>query len=159
MRLLVAALAALLILAGCGLGDRPEVVFTVAGSELPAPPAKYCDEALTSCDDDATAPVRVEVPPGTPLGVAVPDDVASTPWAVVFRYRTAAGELVDARSPVFPPGARTAYVLELPNTTDTLLTAEVQQFAPTVQADPSGGVEFPIRASWVLVTPALDTAR
>jgi len=157
---LLLAVAALLLLGGCGAGARPEVLFAAAGTEAPARPAQYCDEALTICDDDATAPVELDVPPGTTLRIEVPDDVADTPWHVVFRYRTAAGEQVDGRSPVFAPGARTEYVLVLPAATDQLLTAQVQQFGPPPQANPSTGeAEFPIRASWVLVTPALDAPR
>lgn len=161
MRLPVAVAASLLlagVLAGCGIGEPPEVVFTVAGTELTAHPARYCDEALTDCDVDDTAPVRVDVPAGAPLGIEVDDDIARTPWHVVFRYRTPAGENVDERSGVFAPGTRTEYTLTLPEAGDTLLTAEVQQFGPPPQAGQNGEVEFPIRASWVLVTPALDAA-
>lgn len=156
MRRLLAVAVALLLLAGCGVGGRPEVAFDAAGTEVDVRPAQYCDEAFTTCDDDATAPVILDVPPGTPLRVEVPGDVADTPWHVVFRYRTTTGEQVDARSPVFTPGARTEYVLELPAPTDQLLTAQVQQFGPPPETNPATGEpEFPIRASWVLVTPAL----
>jgi len=156
----VAATALLLVLAGgvltgCGIGAPPQVVFTVGDTRLSTRPARYCDEALTSCDDDATAPVHVELAPGTPLGVEVPEDVAATPWHVVFCYRSAAGEPVEARSAVFRPGERTRWELALPDARARLLTAEVQQFAPTMQTAPNGEVAFPIRASWVLVTPAL----
>ena len=74
----------------------------------------------------------------------------------MFRYRSASGEQVDGRTPVFAPDERSDYLLELPATTDQLLTAQVQQFGPPPQPDPDGEVEFPIRASWVLTTPALD---
>ncbi|MGQ0577150.1 MAG: DUF2771 family protein [Pseudonocardia sp.] len=158
MRRLLPALVAAPLLAGCGLGGPPEVTFGVAGTETTAGPARYCDIALTTCDDDATAVVRIDVPPNTPLRVAVPGEVAQTPWHVVFRYRSAAGEQVDGRSPVFAPGARGEYVLELPAPTDVLLTAQVQQFGPPPQATAAGEVEFPVRASWVLTTPTLDAA-
>lgn len=152
----LAALATATLLAGCGLGGPPEVTFEVGGTGISAGPAQYCEVDGTSCDEDATAPVRVDVPPGTPLRLAVPGDVAEAPWHVVFRYRSATGETVDGRSPVFPPDSRSEYVLELPQPTDQLLTAQVQQFGPPPQATESGEIEFPVRASWVLVTPALD---
>jgi hypothetical protein len=155
-RRLASVLAATLLLAGCGLGGKPEVTFGVGEQEIDAGPAQYCDLALTACDEDATAPVRLEVPPGAPVRVEVPDDVAESPWHVVFRYRSATGEQVDGRTPVFPPGGRSDYVLELPAPTDRLLTAQVQQFGPAPQTAPTGEITFPVRASWVLTTPALD---
>ena len=156
--LLAVTLLAVPLLAGCGLGGPPEVTFEVAGTEISTGPAKYCDLSLTTCDDDATAPVRIDVPAGTPLRVGVPGDVAEAPWHVVFRYRNAAGEQVGGRSPIFAPDARSEYVLELPQPTDLLLTAEVQQFGPPPQTAESGEITFPVRASWVLTTPALDAA-
>ncbi len=151
------AAALLLLLGGCGLAGPPEVVFEVAGSEVTARPAQYCDVALTSCDDDATAPVRLAVAPGTPVHVAVPADIAETPWHVVFRYRTTTGEQIDGRSPLFAPDHRTEFLLALPAPTDQLLTAQVQQFGPPPQAGAATGeIQFPIRASWVLTTTALD---
>lgn len=158
LRRVLPVTAGVLLLGGCGLGGPPEVTFDVAGTELTTGPAQYCDIALTTCDDDATAPVRLDVPPGTPVRIEVPGDIAETPWHVVFRYRTTTGEQVEGRSPLFPPGQRTEYVLGLPAPTDQLLTAQVQQFGPPPQTAASGEVEFPVRASWVLTTPALDTA-
>lgn len=159
VRRLVLPLLGALVLTGCGLGGPPEVTFEVDGQRSTVGPARYCDLQLTECDDDATAPVRLEVPPGTPVRVEVPDEVAQAPWHVVFRYRGANGEQVDGRTPVFPPEQRAEYVLELPAPTDQLLTAQVQVFGPPPQAvdgAEGGEVEFPIRASWVLTTPALD---
>ncbi|MGE3285258.1 MAG: DUF2771 family protein [Pseudonocardia sp.] len=140
----------------CGLGGPPQVTFDIGEQEATVGPARYCDLQLTECDDDATAPVRLEVPPGTSVRVAVPGEIAQTPWHVVFRYRSANGEQVDGRTPVFAPDERSDYVLELPAPTDQLLTAQVQQFGPPPQSGADGEVEFPIRASWVLTTPALD---
>jgi hypothetical protein len=149
-------LLAALTLPACGLAGPPEVTFGVGAQESTVGPARYCDLQLTECDDDATAPVRMEVPPGTPVRVEVPGEIAETPWHVVFRYRSASGEQVDGRTPVFAPDERSDYLLELPAATDQLLTAQVQQFGPPPQPDSDGEVEFPIRASWVLTTPALD---
>lgn len=147
-----------MLLAGCGLGGPPEVTFGVGGDEVTVGPAQYCDLALTECDNDATAPVRMEVPPGTAVRVEVPGDVADSPWHVVFRYRSANGEQVDGRTPVFAPHQRSEYVLQLPEPTDQLLTAQVQQFGPPPETAPSGEIEFPVRASWVLTTPADEGA-
>jgi hypothetical protein len=139
-----------LVLVGCASGP-PEVTFAAGGSTVTAGPAQYCDLRLTECTDDAGAPVEMAVPSGTPLEVSVPTEVAEAPWHVVFSYRNAAGEEVDARSPLFAAEQRADYVLELPDPADQLVTAQVQQFGPPPQADPgSGEIAFPIRGSWVL---------
>lgn len=143
------ALSALLV-TGCGGGAPPEVTFAAAGTEASARPAQYCDVALTECSDDAAAPVELGVPPGTPVTVEVPDEVAETPWTVVFSYRDGTGAQVDERSAVFPPG-RESFTLTLPGAADQLLTAEVQQIGAP-QADPATGeILYPARASWVLL--------
>ena len=144
--------AVLLLAAGCG-ADPPQVTFTAAGTTVTARPAQYCDLKLADCSADATAPVQLAVPPGTPLQVAVPDDVSQAPWHVVFSYRDAGGQQVDARSPVLT-NKQHDYTLTLPEAADRLLTAQVQQFGPAPQInEQTGEVEFPVRGSWVLNTP------
>lgn len=135
--------------AGCS-GAPPQVTFTAAGASVTARPAQYCDLKLADCTADASAPVRLTVPPGTPLQVAVPDAVSEAPWHVVFSYRDAGGQQVDARSPVLTAKQRD-WTLALPGPTDRLLTAQVQQFGPAPRIDEqTGEVEFPVRGSWVL---------
>jgi hypothetical protein len=117
-----------------------------------ARPAQYCDIKLTECTDDGGAAVRLAVPPGTPLQVAVPDEVAQAPWHVVFSYRDGTGQQVDARSALLAAKQRD-YTLTLPEPADRLITAQVQQFGPAPQInEQSGEVEFPVRGSWVLNT-------
>src|SRR5690348_14782920 len=107
---------------------------------------------MTACSADASAPVQLPVPPGTPLQVSVPDDVSAAPWHVVFSYRDAGGQQVDARSPVLTNKQRD-YTLTLPEGADCLITAQVQQFGPAPQIDEqTGELQFPVRASWVLNT-------
>jgi len=143
--------AVLLLAAGCG-ADPPQVTFTAAGTTVTARPAQYCDLKLADCSADATAPVQLAVPPGTPLQVAVPDDVSQAPWHVVFSYRDAGGRQVDARSPVLT-NKQHDYTLTLPEAADRLITAQVQQFGPAPQInEQTGEVEFPVRGSWVLNT-------
>ena len=150
-RLLLAAALVLAVggVTGCS-ASAPEVTFTASGATVTARPARYCDVKLTDCADDPAAPVRLAVPVGTPLRVAVPDEVAQAPWTVVFRYRDAAGKEDQARSPVLTKKERD-YTLNLFAPTDRLITAEVQQFGPAPRIDEqSGEVEFPVRGSWVL---------
>ena len=143
-----------LLAAGCGAGGPPKVTFSAAGASVTARPAQYCNLKLTDCTDDSAAPVQLAVPAGTPLRVTVPDGVSEAPWHVVFSYRSASGEQVDGRSPLFAAKQRGDYTLELPAPTDQLLTAQVQQFGPAPQADAqTGEIQFPVRGSWVLSTP------
>ncbi|MHA6624294.1 DUF2771 family protein [Pseudonocardia sichuanensis] len=171
-RRLLALPVAALVLAGCAgqdapppapQGAPPQVTFTADAATAVARPAQYCDLQLTDCTGDPAAPVTLPVPPGTPLVVTVPPEIAQTPWQVVFSYRDAAGARIDQRSPVFPPNApglevapdevSRSWALTLPAPEDQLVTAEVQQYGPPPQANPeTGEIDFPIRASWVLTT-------
>jgi hypothetical protein len=149
---LVCALVALL--AGCGGGSAPpEVTFAAGATSVVAKPTQYCDVKLQECQSDANAPVRLAVPAGTALKVTVPEEISSTPWQVVFTYRSANGSRTDGRSPVLTPDRHPDYTLQLPAATDALITAEVQQYGPPPQANAeTGELEFPIRATWVLTT-------
>ena len=151
------ALAAVLIATallggGCG-APPPQVTFRAGGASVTARPAQYCDLKLTDCSGDAGAAVQLAVPAGSVLDVEVPDGVAEAPWHVVFSYRDAGGQQVDARSPLLAKKER-SYTLTLPEAADQLITAQVQQFGPAPQInEQTGEIEFPVRASWVLTTP------
>jgi Protein of unknown function (DUF2771) len=152
---LLPVLAAALAVAGCGGSAPPDVTFAAGAANIVAKPTQYCDIDLTNCSSDASAPVELTVPPGTPLQITVPDAIASTPWQVVFSYRDGAGAQTDGRSPVFPVNAQQTYSLQLPGPTDRLLGAQVQQYGPPPQFNEgTGELEFPIRASWVLTAKA-----
>ena len=146
-------LVAALLVAGCGTETPPQVTFAAGQASVVASPTQYCDLKFTDCTNNAAAPVALSVPPGTSLQVKVPPEIAETPWQVVFTYRDAASAQADGRSPVFGVGERSDYALELPDPTDRLLTAQVQQYGPPPQANAeTGEIEFTIRASWVLTT-------
>lgn len=152
VRRLLPLAAASLLLAGCGAGAPPEVVFAAGAQSVTARPTQYCEDDFVTCSNDATAPVELPVPAGTPVRVEVPDEVAGTPWQVVFTYRTGAGEQVDERTAVQvdSPG----YLLQLPAEA-RLLTAQVQQYGPPPVVDgTTGELQFPIRSSWVLTASA-----
>jgi hypothetical protein len=151
VRRLVLLCAVVAALAGCGGSTPPEVTFSAGAASVAAKPTQYCDLRLENCQSDAKAPVRLAVPAGTPLKVTVPDEISSTPWQVVFSYRSADGSQTDGRSPVLTPDQHPDYTLQLPAATDALVTAEVQQYGPPPQANAeTGELEFPIRATWVL---------
>jgi hypothetical protein len=150
---LVAALATGLLATACSTAP-PEVTFAAAGSSVVAAPTQYCEIDLTECADPGT-PAELAVPRGTALEITVPQEVSEAPWHVVFSYRDDAGQQVDERSRLIPPGAGSSYTLQLPTPTARLLEAQVQQFGPAPAVDPqTQEIQFPIRASWVLRTPA-----
>jgi hypothetical protein len=152
LRRLAVSVAALALVAGCG-GEPPppQVTFAAGAATAVARPAQYCDLDLTECSTDEAAPVELAVPPGTPLQVTVPPEIAESPWQVVFSYTDAAGAPVDRRSPVFAPDERNAWTLEPASPTARLLATEVQQYGPPPQRNmQTGEIEFPVRASWVL---------
>lgn len=153
---IVLSLLATLLLAACGSEPPPpQVTFAAGTASVVARPTQACDLKFTECRNDPEAPVKLTVPPGTPLQVSVPDDVAKTPWQIVFTYRDTAGAQQDQRSTVFAAGERSTYTLELPTPTDRLIVAQVQQYGPPPQADPATGeIQFPIRTSWVLAVAA-----
>jgi hypothetical protein len=127
----------------------PEVTFAADGHSIVAKPTQHCDLQVQNCTADPKAAVALRVPPGRPVDITVPPEVAQTPWLVVFGYRTKAGERVDARSDLFASNARPSYTLTLPDATDQLETVEVQQVGGTIVPGQQG-VEFPARATWVL---------
>lgn len=150
LRRAVPAVLAVFLMAGCADGGPPEVTFAAGDATAVATPTQYCEDDFVTCSNDPAAPVDLAVPPGTPLVVGVPEEVAQTPWQIVFTYRDAAGEQVDERSTVLvdQPG----YTLDLPADA-RLITAQVQQYGPPPVVNPeTGEVEFPIRSSWVLLT-------
>jgi hypothetical protein len=142
-RLSPVLVVALLLVTGCGDDGPPRVRFGAGTATVQAGPTQYCDLEFTDCRNAAAAQVDV------------PDEIAETPWQVVFSYRDATGAQADGRSPVFGPNQRRDFALQLPTPTDRLLTAQVQQYGPPPQANPdTGEIEFPIRASWVLTAAA-----
>jgi hypothetical protein len=149
---LVAVVAA--VSTGCSSAP-PQVTFAAGAATVRAAPTQYCAVDLSDCADPGT-PATLAVPAGTALQITVPQEVASTPWHVVFSYRDDTGQQVDERSGVFPPNAATAYTLQLPTPTAQLVEAQVQEFGAAQVIDPATQeTDFAIRASWVLqVGPA-----
>ena len=79
------------VLAGCGgssASDTPPDVRVTAGpQEVTARPTQYCAEGEGQRYSGVTPPI-VEVSPGTPIALTVPDDVAANGWSVqVFDER------------------------------------------------------------------------
>ncbi|MEJ8280547.1 DUF2771 family protein [Pseudonocardia spirodelae] len=144
--------AAALVLAGCG-SDAPTVTFDVGGTSLTAAPTQFCDTKLENCADAPNARVTAPVPAGTQVRITVPEEVSSAPWQVVYAYTRGTDPApVQQRSPIAAPGTRTDFTVALPEPGDRLVTAQVQVFGAPPSIDPaSADVQFPVRATWVLV--------
>lgn len=149
-----------LVLAGCSSNEppatppRPRVDFTVASKKVTAKPFLYCDLKVEDCRRDNTAMIKMAVPPGTPVRVTVPREVADTPWSVVIQYKTAAGE---QKAPVtvatFAPRKETTYEALPPEPGAQLQTVEVKQ-AGGVLVQGDNGPEPVTQAAWSLQVTA-----
>lgn len=146
---------AVLVLAGCTSAPEeapppPTIDFLIAGKKTTAKPFLFCDVKVEDCKRDNTAMLKLPVPPGTPVKVTVPKDVADTPWSVVIQYVTAKGE---QKAPVtvatFAPGKETSFEALPPGEGDQLQTLEVKQ-AGGVLVEGETGPEPVTRTAWSL---------
>ncbi|MFC4854257.1 DUF2771 family protein [Actinophytocola glycyrrhizae] len=158
-KLLVLVPLVLSVLAGCSSAPEPEapppnIDFLIAGKKTTAKPFLYCDIKVENCKRDNTAMLELPVPPGTPVRVTVPKDVADTPWSVVIQYTTAAGEqMAPVTVATFSPGKETSFEALPPGEGDQLQTVEVKQ-AGGVLVRGEAGPEAVTRAAWSLQVTA-----
>lgn len=129
-RVLITAVAGVL-LAGCSATPpQPDVTFYADGNAIRATPQILCDIAERKCDENPDAIVGLKIRPGKVVQVSVSSDIAEEPWGVLFSYLDRDGKRVDASSRVFlPANKKHAYTLELPDSADQLLFAAVQKLA------------------------------
>jgi hypothetical protein len=143
-----------LLLAACSNPPppKPEVTFTVDGQTISARPFLYCDVMVNKCDRDNGAQAKLKVPQGKQVNVAVPKDVAESPWSVVIEYKTAAGEQKDPQTvATFVPNERHDYTVQLPAAGDQLQTVEIKQAgAKQDPAAAAGDIQLLARAVWSL---------
>jgi hypothetical protein len=151
-RVLVVVASAVLVVAGCSAPPLPEVTFYSSGKTVNLSPTQYCDIESEDCVVDTRAAGVLRVPPGRPVQISVPGELADSLWAVKFTYRNAAGEAQEPlRSKVFTQAdPRYAYTLELPDRGDQLESVEVQQYGKRIQIDGSGDIQYVARGTWVL---------
>lgn len=140
-------------LAGCSTHGQPQVTFYSHGDTSRVAPVRYCNLMGQECSPPQRGNAGdLGVPPDAPVQISVPKELSSAPWQVVFRYRSATGEQVEQRSPVFAPDERQAYTLRVPEGGGQLEHVEVQRYAASLTVGPGGTVKFGIGGSWVLDT-------
>jgi hypothetical protein len=150
------ALLPVLVLAACSSAPaappKPEVTFGVQGASVSARPFLYCDVMVTKCDKDEAAQAKLKVPPGMPVTVTVPQDVAASPWSVVIQYRTAGGEQKDPETvATFVPNEKHDYTVAPPASGGQLQTVEIKQASAKQDPNaPSGDIQLLARAVWSL---------
>lgn len=142
-----------MLAAGCSASDPPpedpRVDFVVADKKVTADPYLYCDVQVKDCKRDNTAQVSLEVAPGTPVRVTVPEDVAKTPWSVVIQYKTAAGEQKAPETvATFAPGKSSTFDALPPGAGDQLQTVEVKQAGAKLVRDEKGEPAAVSRGVW-----------
>ena len=145
----VVAVVVGVLVATSGPSSPGDVTFAAAGTETTTGPSQWCDIGVTDCADDPDATARLAVPPGAPLAVTVPEEVAGTPWQVVFSARDVTGAEQQGRSAVLAPGSPPTYTLSLPDPRLRLTSVEVQQYGARV-GEGADGLEFVTRTTWVL---------
>ena len=148
-------LAALAVVAAAGCSDppapQPEVTFSIDGGSVSARPLMHCDVMVTACDRDANAQAKMAVPPGKPVRITVPQEVAESPWSVAIEYKTAAGEQREpATVATFVPNQAHDYTVTLPGPADQLQTVEVKQAGAKQDPAVTGDIQLLARAVWSL---------
>jgi Protein of unknown function (DUF2771) len=129
----------------------PEVTFTAEGTTVSTRPFLHCDVMVNKCDRNDDAMARMRVPPGKPVTVTVPRDVAESPWSVVIQYRTAAGEQKQPETvATFVPNERSDYTVALPGGGDQLQTVEIKQAGAKQEPGATNEIQLLARAVWSL---------
>lgn len=130
----------------------PEVTFHANGKTIDLAPIDDCDLDAENCRRDAGAEGALRVPPGKPVQISVPGDVAETAWGVKFRYVDAHGvEQEPGRGEVFTVrDPKYAYTLTLPNPGDRLLRVEVHQLSRRIESSTTSAFNFVARRVWAL---------
>jgi hypothetical protein len=149
----------LLVLAGCSSNEppaappQPRIDFLVADKKVAAKPFLYCDVKVEDCRRDNAAMIKMPVPPGTPVRVTVPKEVADTPWSVVIQYSVAGEQKAPVTVATFAPGKETTYEALPAEPGAQLQTVEVKQ-AGGVLVQGQAGPEPVTRAAWSLQVTA-----
>ena len=139
----------LLALSACSVPD-PDVTFFSSGRSVSVAPIQYCDVLEQHCAANGSAAASLNVIPGQPVQISVPQEIANTPWQVAARFRDASGAEYASCSPLFGVGQQFAYTVYAPHSGDQLVLIEIYQSSGTIAETSSGQVYTPVRGTWVL---------
>lgn len=152
-RVLTVLVCAVVMLAGCSKPPPgpPEVTFATDGTTVPARPFLYCDVMVTSCERNEGAVASLAVPPGKPVTISVPGEVAESPWSVVVQYRAGNGEQREPETvATFVPGERHDYTVRLDDAAAQLQTVEVKQAGAKQEPGATSEIQLLARGVWSL---------
>ena len=149
MLLSLLAAGGLLALSSCSV-PNPEITFFSSGRSVTVAPIQYCDVKDQHCAADGSAARSLNVIPGQPVQISVPQEIADTPWQVAARFRDASGSEYASCSPLFGVGKQFAYTVYAPHSGDQLVLIEIYQSSGTFALTAAGDVYTPIRGTWVL---------
>lgn len=131
--------AAALLLAGCGIPQRPQVTFFAAGTTVMAQPYRYCDIRVTHCEQHDGHEEKLSVPPGQPIQISVPEQVTAAPWTVVIQFRDGSGKQQPPKQvATFVPDGRYAYTVRPPSPAAQITTVEIQEAGAAFALTPDG---------------------
>lgn len=134
------------LLSACSRADElPEITFYADGHTVVQGPLRYCDLEFLDCVDGAIGDLAV--PPGYPLQISVPSEVADAPWRLITVYGAADGT-VQTQDQYFRSGERLAVTVRLDDPQAQLLGVEIQ--LPSGATDDAGNPFS--RATWSLRT-------
>lgn len=122
----------------CAAPGAPEVSFYADGKAVNATPLIYCDEVVSSCENDEDAAVKIPVRPGMPVQISLPSEIVDTPWVVNVQYANAAGQVQPIKQEFFSQDSRRAYTAAGSAPGDQVLVVEIQQLGAAYAADAAG---------------------
>lgn len=145
---LAVSLAALA--AGC-TQQSPELTLYADGQSVEVPASRYCDVLVSHCQAPAKSQVTMPIRPGRPAQVAIPGDVADTPWLITVQSVDAGGKPEAPVQKLFKPGDdRLAYTARPRTATGRLTVIEIDQISGAlVQTQGRSTPDVLARGVWV----------
>lgn len=129
----VAFVAVMVQLVGSADRKLPEITAYAYGKSVTVEPTQHCNLYLEDCIENPLA--TLDVPPGEPLQLSLPTDIADAPWRLIAVYGDVdTGRILDDNI-IFEPGQRLAVTVPADPTLQ-LLGIEVQ--LPSAVVDEAG---------------------
>ena len=149
--LVVAATAGVVwLLARHAEAHPPQLTAYAHGSTVTVPPFRYCTVRMEDCQQGDT--VSLEVPPGDPLQISLPDEIVGSPWELLPLYAGADGRTIEKPTSYrdHPAQTRALTVDSQPEPGLELVGVELQVMI--IAIDETGN-QFPIpHAIWSIKT-------